>query len=361
MAFNGSGTYSLPAGNPVTTGTTISSSWANTTLSDIATALTNCITRDGQSPPTANIPHGGYRLTGLGQATTTGDALGWGQNANVSGLVVSTLSGVLKATTGTVLAATSGTDYAPATSGSAILKGNGLGGFSSATSGTDYAPATSGSAILKGNGAGGFASAVGGTDYQTAQSVTGIVKSSGTTRSAAVAGTDYAAPTSGSSILSGNGAGGFSNVSVGTGLSFSGGTLSSTVSSVVKQVVSTNYGTTVTVSASNTWTDTGITLNITPSSTSSKVLAIVNMNGLNSINQPYQVRLLRGATVLLTESVCQLSSGNSVCSFSYLDSPATTSASTYSVQMFSASAAGQSQATNGSVASYSTITLMETT
>jgi hypothetical protein len=83
MAFNGSGTYNLPAGNPVTTGTTISSSWANSTLSDIASALTNCITRDGQSPPTANIPHGGYKLTGLGQASATGDALGWGQNASV--------------------------------------------------------------------------------------------------------------------------------------------------------------------------------------------------------------------------------------------------------------------------------------
>jgi hypothetical protein len=88
MAFNGSGTYNLPAGNPVTTGSTISSTWANSTLSDIASALTNCITRDGQSPPTANIPHGGYKLTGLGQASATGDALGWGQNGNLATLVL---------------------------------------------------------------------------------------------------------------------------------------------------------------------------------------------------------------------------------------------------------------------------------
>jgi len=46
-----------------------------------------------------------------------------------------------------------------------LLKGNGT-AISAATSGTDYAPATSGSAILKGNGAGGFSSAVAGTDYQ---------------------------------------------------------------------------------------------------------------------------------------------------------------------------------------------------
>jgi len=43
MSRNGSGTYTLPAGNPVVTGTTISSSWANNTLSDIATALTGSI------------------------------------------------------------------------------------------------------------------------------------------------------------------------------------------------------------------------------------------------------------------------------------------------------------------------------
>ena len=40
MSRNGSGTYSLPAGNPVVTATTITSTWANTTLSDIANALT---------------------------------------------------------------------------------------------------------------------------------------------------------------------------------------------------------------------------------------------------------------------------------------------------------------------------------
>lgn len=48
---------------------------------------------------------------------------------------------------------------------SGLLKGNGT-AISAATSGTDYAPATSGSTILKGNGAGGFSSAVAGTDYQ---------------------------------------------------------------------------------------------------------------------------------------------------------------------------------------------------
>jgi len=79
MARNGSGTYSLPAGNPVVTGTTISSTTHNNTLSDIATALTASLAKDGQTVPTANLPMGGYKLTGLGAATTAGDAVRYEQ------------------------------------------------------------------------------------------------------------------------------------------------------------------------------------------------------------------------------------------------------------------------------------------
>lgn len=58
--------------------------------------------------------------------------------------------------------------------------------------------------------------------------VTGLLKGNGTAISAASSGTDYAPATSGTSILYGNGAGGFSSVTVGSGLSFSTGTLSAT-------------------------------------------------------------------------------------------------------------------------------------
>lgn len=69
MARNGAGTYNLPIGNPVTTGTTISSTWANNTLSDIATALTGSISSDGQTAVSANLPMSGYAHTGVGNAT----------------------------------------------------------------------------------------------------------------------------------------------------------------------------------------------------------------------------------------------------------------------------------------------------
>ena len=58
--------------------------------------------------------------------------------------------------------------------------------------------------------------------------VTGVLKGNGTAISAATSGTDYAPATSGTSILYGNGAGGFSNVTIGTGVAFTTGTLSAT-------------------------------------------------------------------------------------------------------------------------------------
>jgi hypothetical protein len=51
-------------------------------------------------------------------------------------------------------------------------------------------------------------------------SVTGLLKGNGTAISAAVSGTDYAPATSGTSILYGNGSGGFSNVTIGSGMQF---------------------------------------------------------------------------------------------------------------------------------------------
>ncbi len=83
MPFNGSGTYNLyTPGNPVVTGTTISSTVQNNTMSDVATALTNCVTRDGQSPMTANLPMGNNKITGMANGTLVTDAAAFGQIQN---------------------------------------------------------------------------------------------------------------------------------------------------------------------------------------------------------------------------------------------------------------------------------------
>lgn len=55
MPRNSGGVYTLPAGNPVVTGTTISSVWANTTLSDIGTALSDSLSRSGSGGMTAPL------------------------------------------------------------------------------------------------------------------------------------------------------------------------------------------------------------------------------------------------------------------------------------------------------------------
>jgi hypothetical protein len=47
MPRDASGNYTLPAGNPVVTGTTIDSSWANDTMDDIKTVLTDSLSRSG--------------------------------------------------------------------------------------------------------------------------------------------------------------------------------------------------------------------------------------------------------------------------------------------------------------------------
>jgi len=92
MPFNGIGGFTLVAGNPVVTGTTISSTVHNNTNTDFANGFANCITRDGQSPATANVPMGGFKLTGLAAATTNGDAVRWEQ-AVLAADLASTVSG----------------------------------------------------------------------------------------------------------------------------------------------------------------------------------------------------------------------------------------------------------------------------
>lgn len=74
MPRNGSGIYSLPSGNPVVPATTISSNgWANPTLADLSSAITDSICTDGQTLPTANLPMGNFKHTGASDGTADGD------------------------------------------------------------------------------------------------------------------------------------------------------------------------------------------------------------------------------------------------------------------------------------------------
>ena len=81
MAFNGAGTFVIDtSGQPVVTGTTISSTVFNALTADIATGLSTVVCKDGQTTPTANLPMGNYKHTGASNATTAGQYLVYGQN-----------------------------------------------------------------------------------------------------------------------------------------------------------------------------------------------------------------------------------------------------------------------------------------
>lgn len=104
MSRNGSGTYVLPAGNPVVTGTVITSTWANTTMSDVATALTGSIAADGQTVVTGNLQLGNNRITGMADGIDIHDAATVGQlvNANIiSGAINGAIIGGVNPAAGT--------------------------------------------------------------------------------------------------------------------------------------------------------------------------------------------------------------------------------------------------------------------
>ena len=123
MSFQGNGTFLINStGNPVVTGTTISSTWANALAQDLATGLSTTITKDGQSTPTANIPMGANKITGLANGTEATDAATFGQLITFSAPITTSLGGnVSLSNTGTffdgpsVAQGTSGTWFASGT------------------------------------------------------------------------------------------------------------------------------------------------------------------------------------------------------------------------------------------------------
>jgi hypothetical protein len=93
MSYNGSGTFNInTAGQPVVTGTTITSTAFNLLTADLATGLTTALTKDGQTTPTANIPMGGFKVTGLGAGSAATDAAQYGQ-LQAGATTIATVSG----------------------------------------------------------------------------------------------------------------------------------------------------------------------------------------------------------------------------------------------------------------------------
>ena len=133
----------------------------------------------------------------------------------------------------------------------------------------------------------------------------------------------------------------------------------------VLQVVNAVYATAVTTSSS-TYTDTGLTATITPSSNTSKILVIVSQNGNlkgGANNTRTGLQLFRNASSLTTWELfanwtnTATLSGVGTSGLEYLESPATTSATTYKTQFNSQDNIASVSVQGGS--GMSTITLME--
>lgn len=79
MPRNGTGKYVLPPGiNPVKPGTVIATNWANSTLDDMATALSASLTADGQKAWSGSQNANGHQVKNLSTPVDPGDAMPFG-------------------------------------------------------------------------------------------------------------------------------------------------------------------------------------------------------------------------------------------------------------------------------------------
>jgi len=117
----------------------------------------------------------------------------------------------------------------------------------------------------------------------------------------------------------------------------------------VLQILNTTFNTGVTTDSSS-YTDTGLSLSITPSKSTSKILVIATgffVGGTSStwcfgqlVRNSTAICLGTGATHNCTWGVAGSQAINSGATISYLDSPATTSAVTYKIQFKSGDGSG---------------------
>lgn len=94
MSFNGSGVFQInTAGQPVVSGTVISATAFNALTADLATGLSTCLTKDGQTNPTANLPMANYKFTGMGAGSDATDSANLSQVQSTVVKLIGSVSG----------------------------------------------------------------------------------------------------------------------------------------------------------------------------------------------------------------------------------------------------------------------------
>lgn len=93
MPRNGSGLFNLPSQSPAISGTLITAADRNAIDNDIATALTQSLSADGQTTVTANLPLNSHKLTGLIAGTEATDSVNLGQVQSAASTLLGSVSG----------------------------------------------------------------------------------------------------------------------------------------------------------------------------------------------------------------------------------------------------------------------------
>jgi hypothetical protein len=191
-----------------------------------------------------------------------------------------TVTGLLKGNGTAISAASSGTDYAPATSGSSILYGNGAGGFNNVTIGSGLTFTTG---TLTATGSGGTVTSVSGTGTVNGITLTGTVTSSGSlTLGGTLSGIGNSQLTN--STISGVALGGsLFNLTAGTGVSFSTGTTYNGSAAIT--INATGSGGTVTSVAALTLGTTGTDLSSTVANPTTTPVITLNVPTASAVNR----------------------------------------------------------------------------
>jgi hypothetical protein len=394
MSYNGSGTFQInTSGQPVVTGTVISSSAFNALTADLATGLSTAITKDGQTATTVRIPFSQGINSSLVTDTTSGSTgsiytaggigitkgLFVGTTLNYGGVTLSAsvtgtgkmvldntptlITPVLGVATATSVNKVSFTT--PATAATLTIAD----GATLATSGAYSLTLTATAATNVTFPTTGTLATLAGSENLTNKTLTSpTIASANITTALTLTG---AAGTSGQLLTS-----------AGSG---SAPTWSTPASAKVLQVVSTIKQDTFSMSGGSFVAITGLSASITPASASNKVLVQVSIGRVGpnvGTGATVAFQILRNSTVVgagtpsgsqLETSFVSTSStnGNYVSggfAFQFLDSPSTTSSTAYSVQILGESSTtvyinrsytGGTGSTTYEAASASTITVME--